>query len=282
MDILIDLISMLVLVICMSIPYIVGYIVKKRGKSGMGWWLGGAILHLLYCLSNVYSLAKYDGKLNYVNMIIGVILAAFFYILLHNPKPKAATDSVQQKGELKTKYASVLKQMASEPSGTHSKSVTADDVFTEVPAEEAGENKTPISTAKHRLAQAKKELKELKRAEKTAKASRPKKWLIVGLCAISIGLAGLNVYQYAESKTNEKNYESNIELVRSARDDFSKQLTAAQSELTFWDTNACICTTDGEKYHHYGCGHTIGRDFYIYNTEKAKAKGYTPCLDCWE
>ena len=51
-------------------------------------------------------------------------------------------------------------------------------------------------------------------------------------------------------------------------------------ELEFWQESAVIVTTDGKKYHHYGCGHIEGRDYYIYNIEKAEAMGYTPCLDC--
>lgn len=53
-------------------------------------------------------------------------------------------------------------------------------------------------------------------------------------------------------------------------------------EHIFFRNNACIVTTQGEKYHHYGCYHIQGRNYYIYNTENAIGMGYTPCLDCWE
>ena len=53
-------------------------------------------------------------------------------------------------------------------------------------------------------------------------------------------------------------------------------------ERVFFRNYACIVTTSGSKYHHYGCYHIEGRSFYIYNIELAKSKGYTPCLDCWE
>ena len=53
-----------------------------------------------------------------------------------------------------------------------------------------------------------------------------------------------------------------------------------QKELAFWDNNAVLCTTEGKKYHHYGCGHLEGRGGYIFNIEYAKSLGYTPCLDC--
>ena len=53
-------------------------------------------------------------------------------------------------------------------------------------------------------------------------------------------------------------------------------------EVTFFRNNACIVTTAGSKYHHWGCYHIAGRRYYIYNIELAQSKGYTPCLDCWE
>lgn len=54
------------------------------------------------------------------------------------------------------------------------------------------------------------------------------------------------------------------------------------SELKFFRNNAAIVSISGNKYHHYGCGHISGRRYYIYNIELAQARGYTPCLDCWE
>ena len=53
-------------------------------------------------------------------------------------------------------------------------------------------------------------------------------------------------------------------------------------EVWFFRNSACIVTTGGEKYHHYGCYHIGDSSYWIYNVELAEAKGYTPCLDCWE
>lgn len=58
------------------------------------------------------------------------------------------------------------------------------------------------------------------------------------------------------------------------------QLNKQTQELNFWEDHAVICTTEGKKYHHYGCGHLDGRSIYIFNIEYAKSLGYTPCLDC--
>lgn len=62
----------------------------------------------------------------------------------------------------------------------------------------------------------------------------------------------------------------------------SREYEAILPEYNFFHNGAVIVTaTAGEKYHHYDCGHISGRDIYIYNIELAKAKGYTPCADCW-
>lgn len=50
----------------------------------------------------------------------------------------------------------------------------------------------------------------------------------------------------------------------------------------FYTNYAVIVTTTGRKYHHYGCPHLDGRDFYIFNIDNAEYQGYTPCLDCWD
>lgn len=51
-------------------------------------------------------------------------------------------------------------------------------------------------------------------------------------------------------------------------------------EYLFYSRSAVIVTTAGEKYHRFGCYHIAGSPFNIFNTEAAKARGYTPCLDC--
>ena len=53
-------------------------------------------------------------------------------------------------------------------------------------------------------------------------------------------------------------------------------------EASFFRRSACIVTVSGSKYHHYGCHHIGDSSYWIYNVELAEAKGYTPCLDCWD
>lgn len=55
---------------------------------------------------------------------------------------------------------------------------------------------------------------------------------------------------------------------------------SVDDEYNFFHEHAVIVTTAGEKYHEYGCYHIRNRSFYIFNTENAIHRGYTPCLDC--
>jgi uncharacterized protein YlaI len=111
--------------------------------------------------------------------------------------------------------------------------------------------------------------------------------LRIVLIVLVVCLVGLNVYQYIErtqtvTELNETLARTikNRETIVEQRDEYSKKYAFAQTELAFWNDNAVICTTEGNKWHHYGCGHIAGRNFYIFNTEYAKYLGYTPCLDC--
>ncbi len=54
-----------------------------------------------------------------------------------------------------------------------------------------------------------------------------------------------------------------------------------EKEYNFYHDNAVIVTENGSRYHRYGCSHTFGRTYWIYNIENAQYQGYTPCKDCW-
>lgn len=65
--------------------------------------------------------------------------------------------------------------------------------------------------------------------------------------------------------------------------DVQRKLSLIENEYDFFHDHAVIVTANaGKKYHHYSCDHIAGRDFYIYNTELAKYKGYEPCADCFD
>lgn len=57
---------------------------------------------------------------------------------------------------------------------------------------------------------------------------------------------------------------------------------AIKNEYNFFHKYAVTVTETGKRYHRYNCYHIKNRGFYIYNIENAEAKGYTPCLDCYD
>ncbi len=48
----------------------------------------------------------------------------------------------------------------------------------------------------------------------------------------------------------------------------------------FLDNHIAIVTNGGEKYHRYDCQYVKGKNFFAYNSEAAKSRGYTPCSVC--
>lgn len=80
-------------------------------------------------------------------------------------------------------------------------------------------------------------------------------------------------------KLNEKN--DRIEALTNQNIKAVKENMRNTLALGFYMDHACIVTSTGQKYHRYGCSHIENSDFWIYNTEAAEQKGYTPCSDCW-
>ena len=84
---------------------------------------------------------------------------------------------------------------------------------------------------------------------------------------------------YADGK---KSTQAEISSLKSANQQLSTENAVMRGEYEFFHQNAVIVTAAaGQKYHHYGCGHIACRDYYIFNIEYAKARGYTPCADCF-
>ncbi len=97
----------------------------------------------------------------------------------------------------------------------------------------------------------------------------------------------LEGYADAEAAAYENGYNAGCEDGYSTgysegdADGRSAILSLYYKELRFFRNGACIVTGEGYRYHHYGCYHIAGREYWIYNTELAEYKGYSPCLDCW-
>lgn len=110
-------------------------------------------------------------------------------------------------------------------------------------------------------------------------------WLFVLISLILVGtLIGGFIYGKAEAdRSYDLGYEDGREsmaILRETIRDLNDEIQSHNEELSFWREHAVICTTEGTKYHHYGCPHIEGRRFYIYNIENAEYYGYQPCLDC--
>ena len=84
----------------------------------------------------------------------------------------------------------------------------------------------------------------------------------------------------AQLVSEKDDLNSRISYLEDSNDRITTDALRDAAELDFWQQYAVIVTEEGKKYHHYGCGHIEGRDFYILNIDEAEAEGYTPCLDC--
>lgn len=132
-----------------------------------------------------------------------------------------------------------------------------------------------------------KDIKKEKEGGKTPKPSRKRLYII--LCIIlllSLMIAAVIYHNNAiEDAFNEGKYKGETTgYSRGYRIGYSKGYKAYEEisdEYRFFHKYAVIVTSSGKKYHKYNCYHIKNRTFYIYNIGNAKAKGYTPCLDCY-
>lgn len=83
-------------------------------------------------------------------------------------------------------------------------------------------------------------------------------------------------YSDAESVSYDNGYDAG------RQDGVAEGYNILYDEASFFRENACFVTPGGNCYHHYGCPHISGSEYWIYNIELAESKGYTPCLDCWK
>lgn len=86
--------------------------------------------------------------------------------------------------------------------------------------------------------------------------------------------------QQAYAKKEIDSYSTKLKTMEKERNSYKNKLYAIEDEYDFYHDHAVVVTVAGEKYHRYGCYHTNGSRFYIYNIENAIYKGYEACLDC--
>lgn len=132
--------------------------------------------------------------------------------------------------------------------------------------------------------------RKAKAANNAKKQSTFHRWCTVALAFICVALIITSINlgiqnhsissQLLESQNQVDNLSSQLLETKSKFNLLQTQYRTANTELTFWRNSAVIVTIAGEKYHTYGCYHTTGSSYFIYNLALAKAHGYEACLDC--
>lgn len=105
--------------------------------------------------------------------------------------------------------------------------------------------------------------------------------LIVCVVLLVCSLAG-NAYLY--NQNSELSHEAQLWGNKYSEklndlDNLQNKYNAIYDEYSFYHNGAVIVTESGSRYHTYDCYHW-DYPIWIYNTENAKYKGYTPCKDC--
>lgn len=176
----------------------------------------------------------------------------------------------------------------------------ADELIDSIAALEAAASSSSVLQAKRNAVRIGAELEELRRGRKAGghgagRETMIKKSTVIWLMAIVLAFVVLTTffvipevretaynggyrtgYDEAEAEQSKViNYKTRL------IEDFMDEKRKREEILGFYEQNAVICTTEGYRYHRYGCGHLQGHNYYIFNTEYAKSMGYTPCLDCF-
>lgn len=90
--------------------------------------------------------------------------------------------------------------------------------------------------------------------------------------------------QVAEIEKEQNILKDKIKVLQGQKELYqeqSEELAILRPILSFYENNAVFVTETGTKYHKASCYHISGKNFYIYNVEAAKWRGYTACADCW-
>ena len=79
-----------------------------------------------------------------------------------------------------------------------------------------------------------------------------------------------------EVKKQSDDYDSLMEEYDLLLDDYND----IWDEYSFYNWNAVVCSEDNQYYHTYDCTDWNRDSFWIFNSEYAKYKEYTPCPNC--
>lgn len=179
----------------------------------------------------------------------------------YHPESKAIPDKPKKNPDLYAKQVEELKaaKAAKQNESVMAEQISLDEIIPPSPAPEASVRP---------------------RNKRKRKSSR----IPLTVCVILLlcSLAG-NGYLFSKQsnyleKVNQLEHE--LETKTSDNNDLQEQYNSIYDEYRFYHKHAVITTSEGYRYHRYGCYHLYDRSFSIFNIENAKYQGYAPCLDC--
>lgn len=99
------------------------------------------------------------------------------------------------------------------------------------------------------------------------------------LVLLIVCLASLNVVQYINNDTLQKNIDTKVEEIEK-RQKYRVDYIIAKVRLDFYEKYAVLVNEDSKKYHKYGCDDFDESSFGIYSLDVAKQNGYHACPKC--
>lgn len=172
------------------------------------------------------------------------------------------------------------------------------DLFNKISKKHRSENKiNQIHTSNHEQTTTELDISNLNSKSTNKNNPKQKRTLIilsittaiffVSTVILSIGLISVN-RDYNEITAKVKKLETNIEQQDAEISRLDRQLLNQQgtinslnNDLYFYEAYA-VCVDDNDSfYHRPGCEYFDDSSFYIYNTEAAKARGYSECPYCF-
>lgn len=126
---------------------------------------------------------------------------------------------------------------------------------------------------------------------------KPRRWPKVANCVLFALLLAVSAYLslgwyhdhqlLAEASEQLETTQASLKNAKEVNGNLRRRITSIAEEkldavnaLDFWQKRMVLVTSEGEKYHNYGCFHLEGSELTIYSIRDAKSLGYEPCLDC--
>jgi len=112
--------------------------------------------------------------------------------------------------------------------------------------------------------------------------------LLAATIGLSVWCSQLNYTVQVQAKDIEslnnriKFKDEEIEHQRSSATEYQDKYNNLLSDYNFYYSHAACVNENSNYYHKYDCNKFDSSYFWIYNTEAAELKGYSPCPYCWK